>query len=885
MSTDESAEIDAGYKLCRKTSDGAREMEPEQRARQHADGVYHRPSTAEDEARLVLERRGATPSEYAEALTTLGRSAYYDNRLSDAIAHLERALALAPTPSAVADISLTLAPVLSKVGRSADALELLGLDEHALSDEQRGKLQNQRGVIHVETGHLPEALDAFTAARDIHRRAGDDESEARSLVNMAAAASELGRLVDAESWYAEAWRISRDTGQDFASAIIEGNLGYVASRRGDFGAALAWYQRGRTSFSQLGNVDLLVAVLETDHAATLLDLGLDADAYEAAEYARSSSVDGENRMLEIQALLLEGEAQLRLGQSAQAERSLTAAHDLATQLDVRPLQLKSEYLMQGLRSVDHASGSRADRAIALAEGLRAAGWDREALRTLVLAAQAAIDAGDWRAAATVLEARPRIRGGVDALDVAHADALDALLSDDDDALAAAMLAGERELRRERQLVNNAELEARLGHRIRALRQISIGRSMQANDAVGVLTALDRVGSTFVGGTPRSSESRALRSQLRDVRVGLQEAQLTGESLDELQGRAREIERRIATAAGEPLASNRRSIDDLITQQPQRCVSFLRHRDRLYAVTTGIDTSLVDLGPIVTVQRAARAHRTGLRRMASGDPRSRQLAETASAKLSALLVEPLQLPPSEPIAIVDVAALAGLCWSGLDALRARDFYLAPSIRAALVAADPIAVPSIGLATAGDLEFADDEIGQIATAWQHVSREIVRNATLDQTHRLLRSAVVVHLATHGTFRADNPFVSAIHLADGELRLLDLERLDRLPSVVVLASCDSGAATEVGSELVGVADALLALGVRTVIAPSLIVDDGAAARYSVDLHRLLATGMTPAAAATQARARAFDRGTPHDRSAAAAFTVHGDASNMQTLEVAPA
>lgn len=114
--------------------------------------------------------------------------------------------------------------------------------------------------IHVETGELPKALEAFIRAREIHQAAGDSASEGRVLVNMAAAASELGRLADAEAWYGQSWRLSKDTGQDLSSAIIEGNLGYVASRRGDFSAALEWYQRGRSSFSQLGDVDLLVAV-------------------------------------------------------------------------------------------------------------------------------------------------------------------------------------------------------------------------------------------------------------------------------------------------------------------------------------------------------------------------------------------------------------------------------------------------------------------------------------------------------------------------------------------------------------------------------------------------------------------------------------------------
>lgn len=855
--------------------------EPEARPRQQADDVYQRPATAEDAARDVLGRVDATPDQRSEALATLGRSAYYDNRLTDAIAHLERALSLASTPTAVADISLTLAPALSKVGRADDALERLQLDVAALSDEQRGKLQNQRGIIHVETGELPEALEAFRGAREIHRAAGDTASEGRVLVNMAAAASELGRLQEAEAWYADAWRLTKDTGQDLSSAIIEGNLGYVASRRGDFSAALEWYQRGRSSFSQLGDVDLLVAVLETDHATTLLDLGLNAAAHEAATYARSSSIDGSNRMLEIQALLLEGEAQLRLGQFARAERSLTAALDAANELDVRPLQLRSDYLIQRLRSADGRFEVDPEHALDVAAGLRTAGWHREALRTLGVAAQAALDADDPGTAGRLLDARwAAPLEGVDALDVAHADALHAYVIGDDAAFSAALLAGERELERERQLVNSAELETRLGHRMRDLRELAMRRPVESNDPLGVLRALDR--TAHAGTARRTPELGELRSQLRDVRVGIQEAQLAGVGTDELSERAVALERRILRAIGASAGSGSERLDELIARTAQPCVAFLTSRDRLHAVTTGADPQLVDLAPIDVVRRAIRTQRVGLRRMALGDEAAVELAAEASARLSTLLVDPLELTGDQPIAIVTDAALAGLSWSGIDGLRDRAFVLAPSIRSALTAVEQIDVSSVALITAGDLEFADAEIDSIAAAWHGIACTVCRRATLDDMHGSLRTATVVHVAAHGTFRADNPFVSAFHLVDGDLRLLDLERQERLPRVVVLASCDSGAATEVGSELVGAAEALLSIGVRTVFAASVILDDEAAALLAADLHRELAGGASPARALHRARSLAFERGTARDRSAGEAFVVYGDASAVQPLSV---
>lgn len=857
--------------------------EPETRTTRHADGVYLKPSDAEESAREVLDRADATAAERSEALATLGRSAYYDNRLSDAIAHLERALSLATSPSARADISLTLAPALSKAGRPVDALELLELDVTGLSDEQRGKLHNQRGIIDVETGRLPEALTEFGRAREIHRAVGDAASEGRSLVNMAAAASELGRLSDAESWYVEAWRLNQATGQDFSRAIIEGNLGYVASRRGDFGAALDWYRRGRTSFSALGDVDLLVAVLETDHATTLLDLGLDAAALEAAEYARTSAMAGDNRLLHVQSLLLVGEAQLRLGRFELAEKTLTESRDAAEELGLGPVRLRSGYLLQRLRSLDGHAEPDVDRTLDLAAGLRAAGWHREALRTLVDAAHAALGAERPDAVERLLSDRVDGPGeGVDPFDAAHADALVATAAGDDPALTAALRAGQRELERERQLVNSAELERRLGHRLRDLRELVVRRAVAAGDAAAVLDALDRIGTTYAGNSRASPELRALQSQLRDVRVGLQEALLAGRPADELRARSSELEREILAMNAATSVSGPEALATLVGRTAPLCVSYIGLGDRVHAVTTGATPRLIDLGPVAPIHRAMRAHRTGLRRLAAGEESATQLTAAAAAQLAALLVEPLELPPDVPVAVVTDGVLAGVCWAGIDGLADREFFVARSIRTALATSQPLRLGSVGLVGSAELGFADDEIDSIEHTWGRLPSSTARRATLDEFDALVDRVDLLHVAAHGTFRADNPFASALHLADGDRRFFDLERHDRLPDVMVLAACDSGASTEIGAELFGTPDTLLSLGVRVVCASRLIVDDGAAFRLVADLHRALAAGVPPTAALSGARRDATERGTPQDRAAAAAFLLHADLCGLQPIRV---
>ena len=95
-----------------------------------------------------------------------------------------------------------------------------------------------------------------------------------------------------------------------------------------------------------------------------------------------------------------------------------------------------------------------------------------------------------------------------------------------------------------------------------------------------------------------------------------------------------------------------------------------------------------------------------------------------------------------------------------------------------------------------------------------------------HRRCSSrAELVHIACHGSFRRDNPMFSSLHVADGPLNVYDLERLARLPVVVVLSSCSVANAKVVqGGSLLGLANAFTTLGAASVIAPLTPISDAA-------------------------------------------------------------
>jgi len=76
-------------------------------------------------------------------------------------------------------------------------------------------------------------------------------------------------------------------------------------------------------------------------------------------------------------------------------------------------------------------------------------------------------------------------------------------------------------------------------------------------------------------------------------------------------------------------------------------------------------------------------------------------------------------------------------------------------------------------------------------------------------------LIHIATHGTFRQDNPMFSGIKLGDGYLSLYDLYQLKLEADLVTLSGCATGLnVVTAGDELLGLIRGLLYAGARSVL-----------------------------------------------------------------------
>jgi CHAT domain-containing protein len=76
-------------------------------------------------------------------------------------------------------------------------------------------------------------------------------------------------------------------------------------------------------------------------------------------------------------------------------------------------------------------------------------------------------------------------------------------------------------------------------------------------------------------------------------------------------------------------------------------------------------------------------------------------------------------------------------------------------------------------------------------------------------------IVHIATHGYFRRDNPMFSSIRLGDTHLSLYDLSHLQIPAELVVLSGCATGLnVVTPGDELIGLARGLLRAGAQSLV-----------------------------------------------------------------------
>lgn len=226
------------------------------------------------------------------------------------------------------------------------------------------------------------------------------------------------------------------------------------------------------------------------------------------------------------------------------------------------------------------------------------------------------------------------------------------------------------------------------------------------------------------------------------------------------------------------------------------------------------------------------------------------------KLHALLFEPL-LPylSGQSLVIVPHGNLHTLPFHALydgEHYLAEKFEIsyAPSARVllhCLTQPDRPHQKLLGLAVPDELlTGVEKEVRSLGELFPQKRLLVGPDATLPALKENLEWCDVLHLASHGVFREDNPLFSLLKLSDGWLSVQDVMDWRFQPSLVTLSACQTGLSRPLfGDELLGLARGFLSAGAFSLVVSLWSVNDEVTTQLMEYFYQALLAGQNRAAA----------------------------------------
>ena len=147
---------------------------------------------------------------------------------------------------------------------------------------------------------------------------------------------------------------------------------------------------------------------------------------------------------------------------------------------------------------------------------------------------------------------------------------------------------------------------------------------------------------------------------------------------------------------------------------------------------------------------------------------------------------------------------------------------------------------------------DEVEAVSSVLSNAEVFTGAEATLEVLREKGAHCRFIHIATHGSFRQDNPMFSSISLGDSRLSLFDLYQLDLPSELVTLSGCGTGLNVVVGGdELLGLVRGLLYAGAQGVLVTLWDVNDQSTAEFMKLFYEHLKTNPSKARAVQYATA----------------------------------
>jgi CHAT domain-containing protein/tetratricopeptide (TPR) repeat protein len=235
----------------------------------------------------------------------------------------------------------------------------------------------------------------------------------------------------------------------------------------------------------------------------------------------------------------------------------------------------------------------------------------------------------------------------------------------------------------------------------------------------------------------------------------------------------------------------------------------------------------------------------------------QLARRILKRLHSLLIEPLMLHRYNPRKLIIVP---------YSVLHYLPFHLLYDGSGYLIQKhEVIVLPAAGLATRPRLK-RDPGALILANSWEgrlpHALAEAqmvqgLFSGTLcageDATRTALQSSPtqILHIATHGEHRLDQPDLSYLQLADGQLYTDDILQQDLSYELVTLSACETGRASVAASdELIGLGRGFLYAGAGALLVSMWQVADTSTFDFMERMYKALRMGLSKSAAVREAQ-----------------------------------
>jgi CHAT domain-containing protein len=770
-----------------------------------------------------------------------------------------------------------------------------------------GKIEQNLGNIEFVRHRYRDAEILYRQARTRYELLGDERQLAQIDNCLATTLTSQHRFAEAEATYADALRRAEAANLDMTLAEIECNVGCLALYQGRYDRALDYLERSRRRYAQL-EMPHERAIADQELADAYLELNMAAEA--SAIYARVAPIFAELEMPveRARALAYHGRACILLDRPEQATELLEAARQLYAEAEMPVgeaiVRLTMAQLLVQTDDLDAAATILAAVApifaAAHAEGWRLqANWlagvverrrgDRATARQLLnetmYAAESVMATQIAQRCASELGLVALAGGDLPLAEFYFRKAIDLLES-----MRAPLPAEEfrmgfigDKLTPYIEMVRLCLASGTPERLAEALSYVERSRARALVDLLGASEPMraprDEFEAKLLADLERlRSELNWFYSQLnRPDAAAVERGADSADALHELarnheaaiQTILRQLQQRSDGAALDSVAQNGDVLDLLALQRALgddvALVEYFAIDDHLLAfVVTGNALAMVDLNCTeADVQTALQQFhfQLGAVRHASALlqrhlPLLLQRIQRPLAQLYDLLLRPLQKKIGERQLVA--APYQQLHYVPFHALYDGEQYVIETCEVSVTPSATLlqrclntSTPPLRRALLVGLpdDYAPrvaDEVVAIAPLFAQSTTLVGEEATRTHLQQFAPSADVVHIACHGRFRSDNPFFSALHLADGWMIVRDAYALRLNCALVALSACETGlSALTPGDDLVGLARGFLLAGAPSLLVSLWMVNDAATAELMTHFYRVLLTGAHPAAA----------------------------------------